>query len=271
MNSLGIEVLEVSESQELPQQATLLTVSQADLEWLGWLMDQADNEGGMKQDIMGSSSTGPDASGRAIQALQAGSKNNVGTALNELNKYMSRLGRLLMRLHDAYGDASQQFYSEASNSLLTMKKEVLKRVQVKISVVGSDAFDEITKQAGAVQLIELIMQANPDVKISPEVITSIFDPTNDLADKIQADIDAQKNPDLEIADAQNKKLMQGIPMNANQSDDHPTYIALHSELLKSLPPDSPAAQVTLSKLNQHQAFMESSQGAPAGPNAPPPR
>ena len=62
LNSLGIEVIEVSDAQELPQQTTLMQVTQSDIEWLNWLMNQADMEGGMKSDIMGSSSLGADAS-----------------------------------------------------------------------------------------------------------------------------------------------------------------------------------------------------------------
>ncbi len=103
MNSIGIEVIEVAESQELPQQANLLQISQADIQLLDFAMRQADEEGGMKQDIMGTSSTGQNASGRAIQALQAGSKNNVGMALGELNKYMTRLTRIVLRMFAVYG------------------------------------------------------------------------------------------------------------------------------------------------------------------------
>ena len=113
MNSLGIEVIEVSGAQALPEQATLLQISAEMIEWLQFLMAQADMEGGMQQDIMGASSTGPDASGKAIQALQAGSKNNIGSALNELNKYMSRLVKIVLRMHDVYGDDQQEFFSPA--------------------------------------------------------------------------------------------------------------------------------------------------------------
>ena len=57
LNSLGIEVFEVSNGQELPEQAQLLTVNGEMLNWLNFLMTQAEDEGGMQQDIMGSSST----------------------------------------------------------------------------------------------------------------------------------------------------------------------------------------------------------------------
>ena len=102
LNSLGVEIIEVANSQEVPQQANIMTISQQDIYYLEFLMKQAEDEGGMKSDIMGSSSLGAEASGRAIQALQAGSKNNLGQALNELNKYMSRLVRVVLELHKLY-------------------------------------------------------------------------------------------------------------------------------------------------------------------------
>lgn len=109
LNSLGVEVFEINNSQEMPKQATLLQISQSDIQYLDFLMKQCEDEGGMKGDIMGNSSTGSNASGRAIQALQAGSKNNIGGALNELNKYMNRLVRILLRMFQVFPTA--QYYS----------------------------------------------------------------------------------------------------------------------------------------------------------------
>lgn len=112
LNSLGVEVIEVTGSQSIPTQATLLSISQSDIEYLNLLMKQAEDEGGMKSDIMGTSSTGSNASGRAIQALQAGSKNNIGGALNELNKYMNRLVRILLRMFQVF--PTSQYYSAST-------------------------------------------------------------------------------------------------------------------------------------------------------------
>lgn len=48
LNSLGIEVFEITNTQEVPKQATLLQISQADIQYLDLLMRQAEDEGGMK-------------------------------------------------------------------------------------------------------------------------------------------------------------------------------------------------------------------------------
>lgn len=56
LNELGIEVIEISDSQETPKEMALLSLSQADLTWLDTLFKQSDYEGGMQSDIMGQSS-----------------------------------------------------------------------------------------------------------------------------------------------------------------------------------------------------------------------
>lgn len=262
LNGLNIEVIEVSESQELPQQAELLKISNDMITWLQFLMAQADDEGGMKQDIMGNSSTGADASGRAIQALQAGSKNNIGPALNELNKYMSRLVRLVLRLYDLYGDDQQEFYSSRQKGNMVMTKEVANRVKVKVSITGSDAFDEITKQAQAISILEMIQKFNPNTEIKPDIITRIMDTTNDIADQIQEELDKQMDPDLQIAEGENKKIVNGDPMNANVTDDHQTHMAVHTQMLQSIPPESPVAKILMGHIRMHDAFLQA--GTPGG-------
>lgn len=252
MNSIGIEVIEVAESQELPQQANLLQISQADIQLLDFAMRQADEEGGMKQDIMGTSSTGANASGRAIQALQAGSKNNVGMALGELNKYMTRLTRIVLRMFAVYG--TEGLYSEESKSNVQLKENAHKLVKVKVTVTGRDAFDEVTKQMNAIEILNMIQKFNPNTPLPPSMITKIMGVTNDIANDVQEEIDRQTNPDIQIAEGENKKLMTGTPMNVNETDDHMTHLGLHSALLKSLPPESEGAQALMDHMRQHDAF-----------------
>jgi len=257
LNALGIEVIEVAESQELPKQAELLQISQADIEFLNMMLAQSEEEGGMKQDIMGTSSTGANASGRAIQALQAGSKNNIGIALNELNKYMTRLTRILLRMMSVFG--TDGLYSDELGQDIKLKPDNHKLVKVKVSITGRDAFDEVTKQMNAIEILNMVQKFNPNTQFPPSMITKIMGVTNDIADEIQEELDKQADPDMQIAEGQNKKLMQGIPMNANESDNHEVFMALHGALLKTLPPESQAAKVTINKMRQHEAFLQVAQ------------
>lgn len=257
LNQLGIEVIEVTGSQQLPNQANLLQISQSDIQFLNILLSQAEEEGGMKSDIMGTSSTGANASGRAIQALQAGSKNNIGPALNELNKYMTRLTRILLRMFKIFGTAT--YYSEKTEAEIQTKGEYNENVKIKVSITGRDAFDEVTQVLNAMDILNMIQKFNPETKIPPAIITKLMGVTNEISEEIQEELDRQEDPDLQIAEGQAKKLIQGIPQNANESDNHQVFIAIFSEALKNVPPDSPAADALISSIKMHEAFLSTNQ------------
>jgi hypothetical protein len=271
LNSLGIEVIEVAGWQEVPKQAQLLQISQSDIEYLNLLMKNAEEEWGMKWDIMGTSTTGANASGRAIQALQAWSKNNIGSALNELNKYMSRLVRILFNMMDYFPTA--QYYSAELGGNVSTEPWMNKKIRVKVSITGRDAFDEVTKQMNAIDILNMVQKFAPDTHFPPSIITKIMGVTNDIADEIEEELSKQENPDLQIAEGQAKKMLQGIPQNANENDDHQVFIGIFSEALKTVPPNTPAANALLDAIRMHQAFLQAPKGnTPPGqnPNTPPP-
>lgn len=259
LNSLGIEVFEYNNAQDIPKQATLLQISQSDIEYLNILLQHAEDEGWMKSDIMGTSSTGSNASWRAIQALQAGSKNNIGWALNELNKYMNRLVRILLRMFKIYGSKSEYFSSKLKKNI-EVNERFEKLVDVKVSITGRDAFDEVTKQMNAIDILNMIQKFDPETKIPPMMITKIMGVTNDIAEEIQEELDKQENPDLQIAEGQAKKMLQWIPQPANENDNHQVFIAIFSEALKTVEPDSPAWECLLKAIRMHDAFLQSGSG-----------
>jgi hypothetical protein len=252
LNSLGIEVIEVSEAQELPQQATLLTINQSDIQYLNILMQQCEDEWWMKSDIMWNSSLWADASWKAIQALQAGSKNNIWCALNELNKYMTRIVNIVLKLQKIYWF---KFYSEEANKEVETQKNLIDQLKIKVDITARSAFDEITQEMQAIQMLDYIQKFNPDLKIPPSLITQILWASNEYWDDIQLEIDKQIDPDLQIAEWENKKMMQWIPLNVNEADNHQLHMALHSSLLQSFTPDTPAGQTLLNHIRMHEAFM----------------
>lgn len=255
-------MLEVSAGQKLPEQATLMQITQSDVQYLEMMIAQAEEEGGMQGDIMGRSSTGGDASGRAIQALQAGSKNNIGTALNELNKYMNRLVRILLRMMKKFPTAA--YYSEKNETEIAVgsEKKYDDKVKIKVSITGRDAFDEVTQVLNAIDILNMIQKFNPQTVISPSVITKLMGVTNEIADDIEEELNKQEDPDMQIAEGQAKKMLQGIPQNANENDNHQVFIAVFSEALKAVPPDSPAADALISSIRMHEAFLQSNPPAP---------
>lgn len=59
-------------------------------------------------------------------------------------------------------------------------------------------------------------------------------------------------------------MLQGASMNVNQNDQHEIHIPLHSEVLKSVTPDSPAAQAIINHMKQHSAFTQAQQAPQPG-------
>jgi hypothetical protein len=75
-----------------------------------------------------------------------------------------------------------------------------------------------------------------------------------VADDIQRDLDEQENPDAQIAEGENRKMLNGQPVTANETDDHRVHMAMHSEMLQSFPPESDAASIIVEHIRMHEAF-----------------
>lgn len=144
---------------------------------------------------------------------------------------MTHLAKVVRKLYEIYGD-EMKMYSKELDGDLPINKERLRKVQIKMTVQAANAFDEITKQAQAIQFLDLLAKFNPEIRLQPETLTRIMSITNDYVTDIQKDIDKQQDPDMVIADAENKKMIQGQQFNANKTDNHEVHMALHTEMLK---------------------------------------
>ena len=194
-------------------------------------------------------------------ALQAGSKNNVGMILDALNMYMTHLSKIVLKLYEIYGDEIEQVYAKdvqvpGMDASIQLKKSKLSLMNVKVSVAPRSAWDEITQQAQTMQFLEQLKLYNPELEIKPDILAGIMSLTNDHIPKLTADIEQSQDPDTQIADGENKKIIAGEQMNANQADDHEKHLAIHSAMLQSLPPDNPVAQSLMIHMRQHQANLE---------------
>lgn len=62
-------------------------------------------------------------------------------------------------------------------------------------------------------------------------------------------------------------MLQGIPQMANENDNHQVFLAIFSEALKNVAPDTPAGKCLIDAIRMHEAFLQS--GQPAAPGQPP--
>lgn len=231
LNSIWVEVIEIWKAQELPKEANLLSISQSQMILLEKMIRQAEEEWGMRQDIMGSSSLWADASWKAIQALQAGSKGNVWMAMTELNKFMNRLANLFFRLYKSWGGKEITYYDEKTD--LETKIDVEKLWVPVIHIEPRSAFDDITRKADWIQMLEYIKKFNPEAKISPDVLIEIFELKNDLADKIAHDMRAEEDPDMKFAEATIALMLQGRLVAVSEQDNHQVHMAMLWKILET--------------------------------------
>lgn len=262
-NELWLEVYEVDWSQTLPQQAQMANFTQDMINFLNLALQHIEQEWGILWEMMGSGSddsNGQDQSWRAIMALQAWSKNNVWMILDALNQYMTHISQLVMKLYEIYGEEIEKVYSEDSvlgqkgNFDLHTKK--LAWMNVKVSVTPKSAWDEITQQATTMSFLDTLNKFNPDIKITPDILASIMSITNDHIPKITQNLEKSADPDVQIADWENKKFLAGDHLNANQADNHQTHMAIHSTMLKALDPKNPIAQAIILHMKQHEGNMQ---------------
>lgn len=259
LESLWIDVIEIGKAQELPKEVNLLNISQSQMTLLEKMLRQAEEEGGMRQDIMGSSSMWSDASGRAIEALQAGSKGNVGMAMIELNKFMNRLAKIFFKLYKTAGAAKIKVYNEELN--IDMEIDASKLGIPKLHIEPRSAFDDITRKADGIEMLKWIKQFAPETKISPDVIVEIFSLTNDLAKKIAYDMKADEDPDIKMAEASIPLLMQWRLVAVSPDDNHQVHMMMLGKVLSQAGDKLPenVQKNMLDKYKTHEAFAWSLQ------------
>lgn len=255
LQSIWVEVIEIWKAQELPKEVNLLSISQSQMVLLEQMIRQAEEEWWMRQDIMWSSSLGSDASGRAIEALQAGSKGNVWMAMVELNKFMNRLARIFFKLYETGWAKEIKIFDPAKDLEAVIKTDKL--WTPKLHIEPRSAFDDITRKADWIQMLEYIKKFSPETPVSADIIVEIFGMKNDLAEKIDYNMKQQADPDMKAAEASIPLLLQWRRVAVSEDDNHQVHMALLSKLLdqswKQLPEQ--LLKNIIDKYNTHKAYL----------------
>lgn len=62
------------------------------------------------------------------------------------------------------------------------------------------------------------------------------------------------NPDVDMATAENKKMLMGQEVMANMTDDHRVHKMIHAKFLQSNQSNTQLAQMIIAHIKQHEAF-----------------
>jgi hypothetical protein len=63
-----------------------------------------------------------------------------------------------------------------------------------------------------------------------------------------------KNPDIDIASAENKKMMMWLEVMADLTEDHRIHKSIHAKLLQANKDNQEVAQRIIGHIKQHEAF-----------------
>ena len=248
LNSLWIDVFAVEWAPDIPKWETLLEVSPQALWHLEFLIEQMNLDWGMQHDVLWKSTLWANASWIAIQSLQAGSKNNIGLILIEMNKFISKLAQHIIKLIWAWELEIPWLDKDDIN--------LFKNINIKISTLPRTAFDEVWKVDEVIKMIDLIKANDPNTPVPYKFIIELFWFKNDIAERLLREIEQSENPDILIARAENMKLQNGFPVDPSESDDHELHMMLHSELLQNVWPESKEWQFIIEHLKLHEWMLQ---------------
>ena len=78
--------------------------------------------------------------------------------------------------------------------------------------------------------------------------------TEELLQKMKIQQDKEKNPDIDIASAENKKMILGQEVMADITDDHRLHKAIHAKLLEAQKDNQQLGGMIINHIKQHEAF-----------------
>jgi len=234
---------------------------------LMWLTSQyMEDAGWTHAESMGRTSGANIRSASQISQIQAGDVQNMAEATDNLRTFLSKVGEMILEI------ASKNIHKTIK--LQTEKGEVL-------DVIGSQAQIEeeklkINDKAKKIQpfkniIVEIVpgtaysdLQAKDDiialrniwVMIPDEYIIETFKlgNTDEMLSKMRMDSERNKNPDIDIASAENKKMLMWLDVMADLTEDHRIHKAIHGKLLQVQKDNREVAQKIIEHIKQHEAF-----------------
>jgi len=254
LNSLWIDVIQIWWVSDIPIPAEVMRISQADMSFLNKTIAQVEETGWIRQDAMGSTSLGSDASWTAIAEQKAGSYANTGVAVNELNKFMDRLWETYFNLYKQSWPKSIKFFDASKNVFINIETDKLLKPNFHIEPKSS--FDNIVEKIDGIEMLKQISSTNPWIKISPDIWWEIYWQKNDLAKRLLLDMEKEKDPDMEMAKICIKLLMNWKKPAVSPTDNHIVHMASLQKVLaeswKELP--TVVRNNFITKYNTHKAF-----------------
>ncbi|MCP3681107.1 MAG: hypothetical protein GY861_00315 [bacterium] len=188
-------------------------------------------------------------------------------AIDNLRTFLSKAGEMILqvaseniskplKINDGNGDMNVV----GSNANADMEKlgakdkddtiKIKPFKNIKVEIIPGTAFaDAQVKQ-------DLLLLREKGVMIPDEYLLDAFKigDTDEILSKMRLDEEKNKNPDIDIATAENKKMIMGLEVMADLTEDHRIHKAIHARLLQANKNNPEVAQMIVNHIKQHEAF-----------------
>ena len=231
-----------------------------------------DDFGGIHAESTGSTSGANIRSSSQIMQIQAGDIQNMSEPLDNLKSFMSIAGEMILSLisKNMIGQSSIRVNwkiipivgSEATTELdkltqaTTTDNTTPTTVKIKpftnigVDIIAGTAYTDIQARQDLITLREV------GVQIPDEILLDTFKiwDTQEILLKMQIANARNANPDIDIATAENKKMLMGQEVMADITDNHQIHKAIHAKLLESNQSNQELVQRIIAHIRQHEAF-----------------
>ena len=201
-----------------------------------------------------------------VSQIQMGDALNVSEPVDNMEEFLSALGTIVLNLASKnYTTIKKLYYwweeydivwAEGSKSIDKISWEPQKAHKIKpfknikIEIIPWTAYTDAQARSDVLALLQA------GVKIDEETILETFKFGNirEILYKMKLNKDKQQSPDVEIANWENKKMLMGQQVMANQTDDHRIHKAIHATLLESVKDNQQIASLLIKHIKEHELF-----------------
>lgn len=237
---------------------------------LGLSEQYADDAGGIHAESTGSTSGANIRSSSQIMQMQAGDIQNMSEPLDNLQTFLSVAGEMILDIASKNMSAVTKLnigtkvieiqWSEAMATIdklakdktapSTEIKKILPFKNLIVDIIPGTAYSEMQTRQDMLEL------RNAWVMIPDEILLDTFKiwDTQEILLKMKIEEARNSNPDIDIATAENKKMLMWQEVMADLTDNHQIHKAIHAKFLQANQSNIMLAKMIVAHIKQHEAF-----------------
>lgn len=229
----------------------------------------SDDAWGIHAESTGSTSGANIRSSSQIMQMQAGDIQNMSEPLDNLKSFLSVAGEMILKLASKHMVEVQKMYigtkvinvqwSEAFKEIDKLSKQATGQLETKrimpftnlvVDIIPGTAYTDIQARQDLVMLREL------GIMIPDEIFLDTFKvwDTQEILLKMKLEEAKNSNPDIDMATAENKKMLMWQEVMADITDDTRVHKAIHAKFLQANANNMELAQRIIAHIKQHESF-----------------